>query len=355
MRHGWIALLFAACVVRVNTPFHLPPPDPEPEPAQARASEPAPQRASESPELRAVEPDPPEVQQRKFEERSRNEHRLRAGSSYDEVLGLIADGDQAAAEHEDLGAASSYQEAVKVSDELIGDVERDQDLTATYSTRTDGRIDRPTLLARAHEHRAHAAQLAERADARYSEALIAEFHPTPDQRKVLLDLGRPKVTQQEGHTCWVYLRHGVRETFCWTRSGEVADHTRVDEAAIARDRIAYYRLATFAGGHCSGDCSTGGWSANIPHGTSVSSQCGGNDCARRGWRSSYPEGTAYTVCRGTGCLQSGWTTQFPDGTRATATCNIGDCMKRGWATELSSHVHFHCSCSTDCRSGATCH
>jgi hypothetical protein len=286
---------------------------------------------------------------------SRNEQRSGAEYRYDQALDMIADGDKAAAEHDDHTAADHYQEAVRVSDVLIREVERDQDLTATYSTKTDGRIDRPTLLARAREHRAHAAQLAERADARHTEALIAEFHPTPDQRKVLLDLGRPEVTQQQGHTCWVYLRRGVRETFCWTRSGEVADHTRVDEAAIAKDRIAYYRLATFAGGHCSGDCSTGGWAANIPHGTAVYSHCQSNDCPRRGWTTGFPEGTAYSVCRGTGCLTSGWTTQFPDGTRATATCNIGDCMKRGWVTELSSHVRFNCSCSSDCKSGVTCH
>jgi hypothetical protein len=169
---------------------------------------------------------------------SRNEQRSGAEYRYDQALDMIADGDKAAAEHDDHTAADHYQEAVRVSDVLIREVERDQDLTATYSTKTDGRIDRPTLLARAREHRAHAAQLAERADARHTEALIAEFHPTPDQRKVLLDLGRPEVTQQQGHTCWVYLRRGVRETFCWTRSGEVADHTRVDEAAIAKDRIA---------------------------------------------------------------------------------------------------------------------
>jgi hypothetical protein len=30
-------------------------------------------------------------------------------------------------------------------------------------------------------------------------------------------------------------------------------------------------------------------------------------------------------------------------------------MKRGWVTELSSHVRFNCSCSSDCKSGVTCH
>jgi hypothetical protein len=343
MKHGWIVLLFTACVVRVSSPFHLPPPDPDTEPAPGRTSEP--------PGLQTSEPAPPRARHRTSDQKSQDAHRMWAGTNYDEVIGLIADGDRAAAEHKEDWAANRYRAAVDVADELIGDVERDQDLAATYSTKTDGRIDRPTLLARTREHRAHAAQLADRAQERYTAALVAEFHPTPDQRKVLLELGRPEVAHQRGRTCWVYRDDSVLNTYCWTQAGRLAEHTTVDTLAEQRARILYYAATTLASGSCRGaGCDRSGWTTPLPGGKSADTSCRGAGCLQSGWTTRFPDGqSADTSCRGAGCLQSGWTTRFPDGQSADTSCRGAGCDKSGWTTRFPDGQ----SADTSCR-GAGC-
>lgn len=339
MKHGWIVFLFAACMVRVGTPFHLPPSDPDPEPAAQRASEPDPRGAPVGRSSGHY-----------------NERQIAVLVSYEQLHDLIARADQEAAAHQDDRAADAYQRAVEKADGLLEDVQRRPPPPGIIQTNSDGPLDDATLFARVREQRARAAELAKACRDRYRAALFAEFHPaSAAQRDVLLDLGRPELTQQQGQTCWVYRDRGVVDTYCWTRAGQLAEHTVFDPQAEARARAAYYAAAAFGSGSCNFDCATRGWSRKIPSGQTVYSACSSSDCLRNGWTTMFPDGKAKTECKRYQDCTQGWVTVFPDGTRGVTSCEGSDCMKWGWTMTLSSGGKVRCSCRGNCpKEGARC-
>jgi hypothetical protein len=224
MKHGWIALLFTACVVRVNPPFHLPSPDPDGEPTSAGIG---------PPPVRGMEGGP-RGQRRSPAAEPFDDHKNSNAGAYYSVHYYFDEGAKEEAAHQDDEAASSYRTAVRQADRLLDSLQRYPNPARIYSTSSDGVMDEPTLTAKTRELRARAQALSDAAEQRYHAALFAEYHPkTEEQRKVLLDHGRAEVLHRNGEICWLYLRSGVREVFCWNRSGQLADHTRVEEEAAS--------------------------------------------------------------------------------------------------------------------------
>ena len=350
MRPAWIALLFAACVVRVQTPFHLPPPDPEAGPA-----------ASGSP----TPPGPGAERRSAADERARQ-----IAQGYDLLLDQMAQADQDASAHQEEDAERRYHQGVEVADQLLDDLVDARAPAAVYPTRSDGPVGHATLIANLRDVRARADWLGKAAHARALAALAAELHArTPQQRAVVADHGRPdEVRAQRRQTCWIYRGAESEEAFCWTAAGRLARHgtsrtavastpPRDARPASAEDRPRprppqlYYAAATFAAGSCnSGDCFRYGWTTRLPDGNSASTSCSSGECVKYGWSTSFPGGeSASTSCSSGDCMKYGWSTHFPDGESATTSCSSGDCMKYGWSTSLPHGDSASTSCSSgDC-------
>jgi hypothetical protein len=352
LRHGWIALLCAACVVRVATPFHLPPPDPAPEPAAANASPP--------PDMRA-------------ERRADHERARRVAHEYDELLDGLARADREASARQDEDAAMSCRQAVEAADQLLDEVADPRAPAAIYPTRSDGPLDRATLIAKLQDVRARADRLGKAAHDRALAALATELHArTPQQRAVVADHGRPdEVQQRRRQICWIY-RADIEEAYCWTAAGRLARHDRTElvsrqpatsgpptqrapepeptKPAKPPTRL-YYAAATFAAGSCSsGDCFRYGWTTSLPDGDSARTSCSSGECAKYGWTTDFPHGdSARTSCSSGDCMKYGWTTDFPDSESARTSCNSGECMKYGWSTSLPHGQSASSSCNSgDC-------
>jgi hypothetical protein len=324
MKLAWIVLLFAACVVRLNAPFRLPPPDPDGEPTSAGAAPPEPRSE------RIVRPEP------------RGPRRSAGADRYDQYKGdhensywnlhrEFSKAQEEEAAHHDDEAAGWYHSAVYIADQLLTSLEKHPNPTRIYSTNPDGVMDEPTLIAKTRELRARAQQLGDSAEQRYHAALVAEFHPrTEEQRKVLFEHGRAEVLHRDRSLCWLYLKDGVRETFCWNRAGQLADHTRVDEAAIEFNRIGY-RAAMFASGDCyASDCAKRGWDTRLPDGATLETRCYASDCMQRGWDTKLPSGAIIeTRCYSSDCAKRGWDTKLPGGRELRCRCESSDCLTRG--------------------------
>jgi hypothetical protein len=132
MKHSWIVLLFTACVVRVSTPFHLPPPDPEAGPAASGSPPPA---------------GPPGIPG--ADRRSAAEERAQqVAQSYDLLLDQMARADRDASTHQEEEAEGRYRQAVEVADQLLDDLVDARAPAAVYPTRSDGPVDHATLIAK---------------------------------------------------------------------------------------------------------------------------------------------------------------------------------------------------------------